>query len=71
VESDYGRNLSISSAGAVGWMQFLPATWKQYGVDVTGSGTADPCNPLDAIFAAARYLNAAGASKNLAGKIRR
>jgi membrane-bound lytic murein transglycosylase B len=65
IETDYGRNLSISSAGAEGWMQFLPSTWKRYGLDVTDSGTADPYNPVDAIFAAARYLNAAGASKNL------
>src|SRR5205085_5921568 len=66
IETDYGRNLSVSSAGAVGWMQFLPSTWKRYAVDATGSGLADPYNPVDAIFAAARYLHAAGASKNLA-----
>ena len=65
IETDYGRNLSVSSAGAVGWMQFLPSTWARYGVDATGSGYADPYNPVDAIFAAARYLHAAGASQNL------
>ena len=65
IETDYGRNLSVSSAGAVGWMQFIPSTWARYGVDATGSGYADPYNPVDAIFAAARYLSAAGASKNL------
>ena len=65
VETDYGRNLSSSSAGAVGWMQFLPSTWARYGVDATDSGYADPYNPVDAIFAAARYLHAAGASTNL------
>jgi hypothetical protein len=27
IETDYGRNLTVSSAGAVGWMQFLPSTW--------------------------------------------
>ncbi|HWF34127.1 MAG TPA: lytic murein transglycosylase [Solirubrobacteraceae bacterium] len=69
IETDYGRNLSISSAGAEGWMQFIPSTWKRYGMDVTGGGSADPYNPVDAIFAAARYLNAAGASKNLAKAI--
>jgi hypothetical protein len=69
VETDYGRNLSISSAGAVGWMQFLPSTWARYGVDATNSGYADPYNPVDAIFAAARYLHAAGASTNLQGAI--
>jgi hypothetical protein len=69
VETDYGRNLSISSAGAVGWMQFLPSTWEHYGVDATDSGYADPYNPVDAIFAAARYLHAAGASANLQNAI--
>jgi murein DD-endopeptidase MepM/ murein hydrolase activator NlpD len=69
IETDYGRNLSVSSAGAVGWMQFLPSTFKKYGVDATGSGYADPYNPTDAIFSAARYLQAAGASKNLARAI--
>ncbi|PZR67750.1 MAG: hypothetical protein DLM63_05535 [Solirubrobacterales bacterium] len=69
IETDYGRNLSVSSAGALGWMQFLPATWKQYGVDATGNGRADPYNPVDAIFAAARYLKAAGAATNLRGAV--
>jgi hypothetical protein len=69
IETDYGRNLSISSAGAVGWMQFLPATWRQYGVDANGDGVADPYNPVDAIFSAARYLHAAGASRSLGGAI--
>ncbi len=69
IESDYGRNLSVSSAGAVGWMQFLPSTWKQWAVAATGNGVADPYNPVDAIFTAARYLQAAGASKNLSQAI--
>ncbi len=65
IETDYGRNLSVSSANAVGWMQFLPSTWKTWGVDANGDGIADPYNPVDAIFAAARYLHAAGGSTNL------
>jgi membrane-bound lytic murein transglycosylase B len=65
IETDYGRNLSVSSAGAVGWMQFLPSTWKRWAVDATGAGYADPYNPVDAIFTAARYLQAAGAATNL------
>jgi Transglycosylase SLT domain len=60
IESDYGRNLNVSSAGAVGWMQFLPSTWRAYGVDANEDGRKDPYNPVDAIFAAARYLAAAG-----------
>ena len=65
VETDYGRDLSVSSAGAEGWMQFLPAEWAQYGVDANGDGYKDPYNPADAIFAAARYLRAAGGSTNI------
>ena len=69
IETDYGRNLSVSSAGAVGWMQFLPSTWKTWGVDANGDGVADPYNPVDAIFTAARYLHAAGASGNVSKAI--
>ena len=59
IETDYGRNLNVSSAGALGWMQFMPATWKAYGTDANKDGRKDPYNPVDAIFAAARYLKAA------------
>ncbi len=65
IETDYGRNLNVSSAGAVGWMQFMPSSWKRYGIDANGDGRKDPYNPVDAIFAAARYLKAAGASDDL------
>ena len=60
IETDYGRNLNVSSAGAAGWMQFMPSTWKTYGVDANKDKVKDPYNPVDAIFAAARYLKAAG-----------
>ena len=69
VETNFGTDLSVSTAGAVGWMQFMPETWLQYGVDALGAGYADPYNPVDAIFAAARYLHAAGASSNLRSAI--
>ncbi|HZB05331.1 MAG TPA: lytic murein transglycosylase [Thermoleophilaceae bacterium] len=59
IETDYGRNLNVSSAGALGWMQFMPATWQMYGTDANKDGRKDPYNPVDAIFAAARYLKAA------------
>jgi transglycosylase-like protein with SLT domain/peptidase M23-like protein len=65
IETDYGRNLNVSSAGALGWMQFMPSTWKRYGVDANRDGRTDPFNPVDAIFAAARYLKAAGADQDL------
>jgi hypothetical protein len=69
VETDYGNDLSVSTAGAVGWMQFMPSTWLQYGVDALDAGDADPYNPVDAIFAAARYLRAAGARTDLRAAI--
>jgi murein DD-endopeptidase MepM/ murein hydrolase activator NlpD len=69
IETDYGRNLSVSSAGAIGWMQFMPATWAVYGVDASHTGHADPFNPRDAIFAAARLLHDAGAAHDLRGAI--
>ena len=60
IESNFGRNMGPSSAGAVGWMQFMPATWLRWGTDANGDGIADPWAPEDAIFSAARYLAAAG-----------
>jgi Transglycosylase SLT domain len=69
VETNFGTDMSVSTAGAVGWMQFMPETWLQYGVDAVNAGYADPYNPVDAIFAAARYLHAAGASSNLRAAI--
>jgi len=65
IETDYGRNLSVSTAGAVGWMQFMPATWARWGVDANGDGKKDPYNPVDAIYAAARYLKAAGGQHDI------
>jgi hypothetical protein len=69
VETNFGADLAVSTAGAVGWMQFMPETWLQYGVDAVNAGYADPYNPVDAVFAAARYLHAAGASSNLRAAI--
>src|SRR6185312_8287472 len=69
IETDYGRNLNVSTAGAVGWMQFMPSTWKRYGVDANHDGRKDPFNPVDAIFAAARYLKAARADQDVRGAV--
>jgi murein DD-endopeptidase MepM/ murein hydrolase activator NlpD len=69
IETDYGLNLAVSSAGAVGWMQFMPETWAQWAVDANHDGKADPYSPRDAIFTAARYLQASGASSDLPGAI--
>ncbi|HEY8028488.1 MAG TPA: lytic murein transglycosylase [Gaiellaceae bacterium] len=65
IESNFGRNMGPSSAGAIGWMQFMPSTWMRWGVDANGDGVADPWNATDAIYSAARYLSAAGASSDL------
>ena len=59
IESNFGRNMGPSSAGAVGWMQFMPDTWLRWGMDGNRDGIADPWNPEDAIHSAARYLAAA------------
>jgi murein DD-endopeptidase MepM/ murein hydrolase activator NlpD len=69
VESNFGRNMGPSSAGAVGWMQFMPATWMEYGIDANGDGVADPWNAADAIYSAARYLSASGAAYDLYGAV--
>ncbi len=65
VETNYGRDLSVSSAGAEGWMQFEPSTWAQYGMSVNGKGLPNPYDPTDAIFSAARYLAANGGAHHL------
>jgi len=65
IETNDGRNLAVSTAGAMGWMQFMPSTWALYGLDASGDGLANPNDPKDAIFAAARYLAAAGAGHDV------
>jgi hypothetical protein len=65
IETAFGTNLNVSSAGAEGWMQFIPSTWAAYGVDANNDGRKDPYNPVDAICAAARYLRAAGGDKDI------
>src|SRR5919199_6754294 len=66
VESNFGRNMGPSSAGAIGWMQFMPSTWARWGLDASGDGVADPWNPDDAVYSAARYLAASGGRLDLA-----
>lgn len=55
VESAFGRLRNRSVSGARGPMQFIPATWRAYGL---GGDIADP---RDAILGAANYLAASGA----------
>jgi len=69
VESNFGRNMGPSSAGAIGWMQFMPSTWLRWGMDANGDGVADPWSADDAIFAAARYLAASGGRTDISRAI--
>ena len=63
IESGHGRNVGPSSTGALGPMQFMPATWRTYGVDGDGDGKADIMDPFDAVPAAAKYLCVSGAGR--------
>jgi hypothetical protein len=59
VETKFGKLRSASAAGAQGPMQFMPATWRRYGLG------GDVQNAHDAILGAANYLHASGAPQNL------
>jgi membrane-bound lytic murein transglycosylase B len=60
VESAFGRVRSASVAGAQGPMQFMPATWRTYGLG------GDVRDPHDAILGAANLLSQAGAPASYA-----
>jgi len=60
VESQFGRLRNDSVSGAQGPMQFMPATWRAYGM---GGNIKDP---RDAILGAANYLHANGAPSSYA-----
>ena len=63
IESGDGQNMGPSSAGALGPMQFMPATWAAWGIDGFGqTGPPNVMNPFDAVPAAARLLCANGAA---------
>ena len=62
IESGFGANTGPSSAGALGPMQFLPSTWRVWGISAFGEpGPPNVMDPYDAVPSAARYLCAAGA----------
>lgn len=62
VESDFGRLREPSADGALGPMQFLPVTWAAY-------GRGNVHDPHAAILAAARFLNAAGGTRDERGAL--
>jgi soluble lytic murein transglycosylase-like protein len=62
VETRMGRIRGLSPAGAKGPMQFMPATWAEY-----GRGSIN--NQRDSIMAAARFLQANGAGRNIDGAL--
>lgn len=51
-----GMIMNGSGSGARGPMQFMPGTWRAYGVDGDGDGVANIDNAVDAIHGAANYL---------------
>jgi cell wall-associated NlpC family hydrolase len=64
VETDHGRAPTmVSTAGALGPMQFLPDTFRQYALPLPPGGADPPTlwDPTDAVYAAARLLCANGA----------
>lgn len=64
VETGKSWNTNVRSyAGATGPMQFMPGTWRGYGVDANGDGRADITCAVDAVYSGARYLAANGANR--------
>ncbi|MDN5770579.1 MAG: peptidoglycan DD-metalloendopeptidase family protein [Microlunatus sp.] len=69
-ETNHGRNTAVSSAGAQGHMQFMPATWAGgMGTDGDGDGRADINNRAYSIMSAAKYLVHEGATRGPDGVI--
>jgi membrane-bound lytic murein transglycosylase B len=63
VESKFGKLRNASATGAQGPMQFMPATWRRYGLG------GDVHDPHDAILGAANYLAASGAPRDPRGAL--
>ena len=45
IETAFGTNLNVSSAGAMGWMQFIPSTWETTESTPTATGSRTPTTP--------------------------
>jgi cell wall-associated NlpC family hydrolase len=69
VETDFGTDVATSSAGAEGWMAFLPSTFAKWGVDGDGDGVKDIFDAADAIYSAANYLHDSGAPADWQGAV--
>ncbi len=59
-EQDEPLNLKGSFAGAMGYGQFMPSSYKQYAVDFSGDGHINLWDPVDAIGSVANYFKAHG-----------
>lgn len=59
-EQDDPLNLKGSFAGAMGYGQFMPSSYKQYAVDFSGDGHINLWDPVDAIGSVANYFKAHG-----------
>ncbi|SQJ98737.1 murein hydrolase B [Escherichia coli] len=59
-EKDDPLNLKGSFAGAMGYGQFMPSSYKQYAVDFSGDGHINLWDPVDAIGSVANYFKAHG-----------
>ncbi|CAM8385730.1 lytic murein transglycosylase B [Escherichia coli] len=59
-EQDDPLNLKGSFAGAMGYGQFMPSSYKQYAVDFSGDGHINLWDPVDAIGSVANYFKARG-----------
>lgn len=59
-EQDDPLNLKGSFAGAIGYGQFMPSSYKQYAVDFSGDGHINLWDPVDAIGSVANYFKAHG-----------
>lgn len=59
-EQDDSLNLKGSFAGAMGYGQFMPSSYKQYAVDFSGDGHINLWDPVDAIGSVANYFKAHG-----------
>ncbi len=59
-EQDDPLNLKGSFAGAMGYGQFMPSSYKKYAVDFSGDGHINLWDPVDAIGSVANYFKAHG-----------